>query len=123
MAKQKKGDGGSLILIILLAVVVIFSMITFAPGIVIASLVDQIKPLTIGPLWGTTLTATLVLVVVLYFKKSDGAFLLYFLIAGAVFVIGLIYTLFDDTNIIYATVKKMYPFIENMIKEFNKPNR
>jgi hypothetical protein len=47
----------------------------------------------------------------------------YFLISCAVFVIGLIYTLFDDTNIIYTTVKRMYPFIENMIKEINKPNR
>lgn len=98
-------------------------MITFAPGIVVASLVDHFKPLTIGPLWGTTLTTTLVMLIVLYFIKSDGSFMRYFLISGAVFVIGLIYTLFDDTNIIYATVKKMYPFIENMIKEFNKPNR
>jgi hypothetical protein len=46
-------------------------MITFAPGIVVASLVDQVKPLTIGPLWGTTLTTTLVILAVLYFIKSD----------------------------------------------------
>ena len=71
MAKQKKGDGGSLILIVLLAIGVIFSMITFAPGIVVASLVDHFKPLTIGPLWATTLTTTLVILVVLYFIKSE----------------------------------------------------
>ncbi|MFN4855080.1 MAG: hypothetical protein ACK5JC_11740 [Bacteroidota bacterium] len=124
MAKKKKESGsGGLLVIFLLAIGVIFSMITFAPGIVVASLVDQVKPLTIGPLWGTTLTTTLVILAVLYFNKSEGAFMRYFLISCAVFVIGLIYTLFDDTNIIYTTVKRMYPFIENMIKEINKPNR
>lgn len=124
MAKRKKeGGSGGLLLIFLIALGVIFSMMTFAPGIVVASLVDQVKPLTIGPLWGTTLTTTLVLFAVLFFIKSDGWLMRYFFISVAVFVIGLIYTLFDDTNIIYATVKKMYPFIENMIKEFNKPNR
>ncbi len=124
MAKRKKeGGSGGILLLLLIALSVIFSMMTFAPGIVVASLVDQIKPLTIGPLWGTTLTTTLVMLIVLYFINNDGWVMRYFLISCAVFVIGLIYTLFDDTNIIYATVKKMYPFIENMIKEFNKQNR
>lgn len=124
MAKRKKeGGSGGLLFIFLIALGVIFSIMTFAPGIVVASLVDQVKPLTIGPLWGTTLTTTLVILIVIYFINKDGWLMRYFFISVAVFIVGLIYTLFDDTNIIYATVKKMYPFIENMIKEFNKPNR
>jgi hypothetical protein len=124
MAKRKKeGGSGGLLFILLIALGVIFSIMTFAPGIVVASLVDQVKPLTIGPLWGTTLTTTLAILIVIYFINKDGWLMRYFFISVAVFIVGLIYTLFDDTNIIYATVKKMYPFIENMIKEFNKPNR
>ncbi|MCZ2355365.1 MAG: hypothetical protein LC115_01545 [Bacteroidia bacterium] len=117
MAKKKEENSAAKVFLILfIALCVIVSIIAFSPGIVIASLIDQVKPLTIGSLWGTTLITTLVILIALYFTNNNAWKTRYLYISIAVFIIGVIYTLFDNTNIIYATVKKMYPFIESMTK-------
>ena len=112
---NKKGCTGDILLIIFAVIAITFSMIVLAPGIVITSVVDTFKPLTIGPLWGTTLTVSLALLLFLYFTKKDGYIIRYFFISFCVFIVGLIYTLFDDTNIIFLTAKKMYPFFEALL--------
>ena len=110
--RRNKNDSGGGLFLILIVIGIIFSMITFAPGIMVASIISRITPLTIGPLWGTTIIVTIIIGVALYYKQVENPFKRYFLIAIGVFTLGLVITLFDDTNNVYLTVKKMYPILE-----------
>ncbi len=116
MAKKSKNSGDAagaiLILIVIAALVgVIFSTVVFAPAIGITAIVNLIKPLKLGQLWGTVFTSTILIAGGLYFIAKKKALKIYTISAISIFVILGIYTLFDPENLFYDAVKRMYPFV------------
>ncbi len=116
MKKKSKNSGdaaGAILILIAIAVLVgvIFSAIVFAPAIGITTIIDLIKPLKLGQLWGTVFTSTILIAGGLHFIAKKKALKIYVISAISIFVILGIYTLFDPENIFYDAVKRMYPFV------------
>jgi len=119
MARRSKNSGdaaGAILMIIAIAAIaaivgVIFSTVVFAPAIGITAIVNFIKPLKLGQLWGAVFTSTILITGGLYFAAKKKAVKVYAVSAISIFVILGIYTLFDPENLFYEAVKQMYPFI------------
>ena len=113
MARKKSGENAGAVLMLFIMVVIaatIFSIILFASGIGIAAIINLIKPLKLGQLWGTVFTSTILIAGILYFTAKKKALKIYAITTISVFVILGIYTLFDPENLFYDAVKQMYPF-------------
>jgi hypothetical protein len=106
MAKKDEGNG----IYDLFVVVILCSIIFFSPGIVLASLIDHILPLTTILIWLIVILFTVILIAIpYYFTNNNRLLLLHFTISGSIFIILVIYTLIDDSNMFYLTLKRMYP--------------
>ncbi len=116
MRKQGILHGKGCILI-WIPIAFIMILIGFAPGIVMAAIVDQISPLGFGPLWGTTLTTTIILFIGFYLYDKKRFHLRYIVLTISTFIICLIYTLFDNSNFIHKIIYKLYPFLNTIIEK------
>lgn len=96
----------------------IMTLIGFAPGIVVAAIVDQLSPMEFGPLWGTALTTTLIILIGFYFYDNQRFHLRYLILTVGVFILAFIYTLFNSDNFIFRIIHKMYPIVETVKTQF-----
>lgn len=97
----------------------LMTLIGFAPGIVIAAIVDTISVLNFGQLWGTTLTTTIAILIGLYFYDNQRFHLRYLVLTVGVFVILFIMTLFSPDNFVFNIIPKMYPVVQTATEQFH----
>jgi hypothetical protein len=97
----------------------IMTLIGFAPGIIVAAIVDQISPLEFGPLWGTALTTTLVLLIGFYIYDKQKFHLRYLILTVGIFILSFIFTLFNADNFIFRIIGKMYPIVETAKTQYH----
>jgi hypothetical protein len=99
--------------VVLFVLAILFSIITLSPGIAVTALINLLIPMSIGPLWGTTLSVTIILLIVFAIKVEKEFFYAYLSLSFFVFILLGILTLFVSNNIFYNMVKSMYPIIFN----------
>ena len=109
MAKRndRKGNGdwsGTI------SISILCSIIVFSPGIVLASIIDHFISLTISLIWIIVALSTFLLIAIpFYFTNYNNLLFRHFVISGIIFIILVIYTIVDGSNMFYLTLKKMYP--------------
>jgi hypothetical protein len=109
MAKKDEGNG-IVDLFEGIGLLILCSIIFFSPGIALASIIDYIIPLTTILIWLIVILFTVILIAIpYYFTNNNRLLLLHFTISGSIFIILVIYTLIDDSNMFYLTLKRMYP--------------
>lgn len=113
--RKSKNDSSAGCAGFLIVFALIFSVVLFSPGIILASFIDLVVPMSLGPLWGTTILACLLLLANLYFRDKE-KYLSNYMIVSLISVVAIVvYTLFNSDNIIYSTVMKLYPFVEEIL--------
>lgn len=114
MAAKRKQDNGGGIFALIVMVLAVFSMVVLSPGIIAASIARFLfGELGIGPLWGTALSVSLLVLGTCYKKYGEDEYWKSYLgISLGLFIIGGLFCLFTSgNNALYQTVKLMYPFM------------
>ena len=95
-------------LLIILGLVLAFTSILFAPGVIIAAIVDSIFQLGQKPLWGVTILSSVIVAIICYniseYNKWKTYIILSLVLAFGIFI----FYLFKEDNFIVDTLLKMY---------------
>jgi hypothetical protein len=114
MAEKKRQDNGGAIFALIVMVLAVFSMAVLSPGIIAASIARFLfGELGIGPLWGTALSVSLLVLGACYRKYGEDDYWKNYLgLSFSLFIIGGLFCLFTSgNNALLQTVKLMYPFM------------
>lgn len=113
MSNKKKSDPISTLFFLLTLLVIVFSMVVLAPGIIVASLFHVVFSLDIKILWGITLITNFALLGSLYKygEDRDEAPKMYLILSVTLFSLGVIITLLFRDNLFFNTIKDMYPIL------------
>jgi Na+/proline symporter len=114
MPRRRKKEEVNVVFLMIIFLLLLASIFILSPAILITSLISLIVDTEIGPLWGTTLIVTAIIIGTMYWKwGGEGLIKKYLIICSIVSFIGLLFCLFVNDNFIIDTIYKMYPVFES----------